>query len=271
MGISRTLIAAAFLLPVACNGLRATLLASPLTERVKKAVASGKGSFDHAALDRLLAKHVTPAGRVRYAALAADRAELRGYLERVAVCDVGQLSRDDALAFLINAYNAYTLELILEHYPVASIRKLPGIDDPWKLPFCKVGGETVTLNFLEHDLLRARELFDEPRIHFAVNCASVGCPILRAGAYTGAAIEKQLDEAVRHCLADPRFFAPKGGEIGVTSILAWYGKDFTRKHESVATFLLPYVTGEARKLLEEKGDAVLTYLDYDWGLNDAAG
>ncbi|MFQ5653182.1 MAG: DUF547 domain-containing protein [Planctomycetota bacterium] len=249
----------------ACSAPRASLEEKhPLTVAVKKGIAEGAAAFDHSAFDALLKKHVTPDGSVDYEGLRARHKDLGRYLERIGAADLSTLPRDELLAFLINAYNAWTLDLILDHYPLKSIREL---DTPWKKPRCRVGGETVSLDFIEHSLLRVEELFDEPRVHFAVNCASLGCPPLRAGAFTARGISRQLDEAVRAALRNPRQLVVKGDRVGVTAILSWFGSDFTRKHGTLASFLIPHAPPEAAAILRKRGDDAIFFLDYGWELN----
>ncbi|MCI0652815.1 MAG: DUF547 domain-containing protein [Planctomycetes bacterium] len=252
----------------ACSVPAASVKKGPLTDQVQAGIRSGTGTFEHSELDALLVSMVTAAGRVEYAKLKSERAKLQSYLARLDGADLSALSREHLLALLINAYNAYTIDLILEHYPLASIKDVPG-GTPWKLEFCKLGGNTVSLDFIEHNLLRPSELFGDPRIHFAVNCASIGCPLLRRGAYRGEEIDKQLDESIRNCMADPRYLSVSDRTVKVTKVLQWFAGDFKDKYGSVSKFLLPYVTGEAAAILEQEGDGALDYLDYDWSLNDA--
>ena len=153
----------------------------------------------------------------------------------------------------------------MRNYPTDSIKK---ISKPWDTDFARVGGNTVSLNFLEHNLLRPRELFDDPRMHFAINCASIGCPLLRAGAYTGKGIDKQLDEAVRRCLNDARYAKVDGDKVRVTKVLEWFKGDFDSKYGSLAKFLLKYLPAEAKGVLEKRGEGAIAFFAYDWGLND---
>jgi hypothetical protein len=255
-------------LPVACGPARGVDAEDPLTRSVQKGLNQGQKTFSHDAFDALLQKHVRPSGRVDYAGLVKDKKELQAYLDQLAGADPASLSRPELLAFFINAYNAYTLKVIVDSYPVKSIRDL---SSPWDTAFCKVGGSTVTLNHIEHMILRPKELFDDPRMHFAINCASIGCPLLRQGAYTGAGIDKQLDEAVRRAMKDERYLRVSSGGVEVTKILSWFKGDFTEKYGSLAKFLAPHIEeGEAKKILQDKGDSAIDFLGYDWNLNDTA-
>lgn len=249
----------------ACGAPKAEFVEGhPLTAKVTAGVRQGKGTFDHSDFDALLRKYVAAGNRVDYAGLKKDRPTLQKYLGRLATAKVETLSKEELLAFLINSYNAYTLDLIVEHYPVKSIRDIP---NAWKAELYSVAGVKVSLDFIEHSLLRVPELFTEPRIHFGVNCASNGCPPLRPGAYTGPNVRKQLEETTRSALANPTYLQVKDGKVHVTEVLKWFGEDFVRKHGSVAKFLMPYVNEEAKKILAA-GDGALSYLPYDWKLND---
>ncbi|MCA8960763.1 MAG: DUF547 domain-containing protein [Planctomycetes bacterium] len=236
----------------------------PLTKLVRAGVEQGKGTFSHDDFDAILRQYVRANGRVDYAGLAKDHGKLKAYLDRLATAKIAELRREEIFALLINAYNAYTLDLIVRNYPLKSIKDL---DKPWDTPFCVVGGEKLTLNDIEHKFLRPKELFDDPRMHFAINCASVGCPPLRAGAYTGKELGKQLDQAVRAALDQERYLRVRDGRVELTKILSWFRDDFVKKYGSVSKFLIPRVGGEAKSILEARGDDALSYQDYDWGLN----
>lgn len=257
----------ALVLHGSCSLSREIDLEDPLTAEVQSGIQDGQGSFDHGVFDALLRSHVRESGRVDYAGLVRDREKLRSVLEGMAAAEVETLSRDELLAFFINAYNAYTLDLIAEHYPVASIKD---IGSPWTTSRCEVGGYTVSLNDIEHRILRPIELFDDPRMHFAINCASVGCPLLRPEAYVGSRIDDQLESSVKSCLRDSRYVALGSGEVEVSRILSWFKEDFVEKHGSLSRFLIPYVTDEVAAVLQESGDDAIGFLGYDWSLNDTA-
>lgn len=249
---------------------RAKTLDSPLVSDLEKGRASGDASFDHAPFGALLEKYVSEdAGKVDYAGLKKDRAALDAYLESIARVDAKTLDTSEQKALLINAYNAYTLELILENYPgVESIRDL---DKPWDSSRYKVAGYTLSLNDIEHGLLRP--IYKDPRIHFVVNCASIGCPALRATHYSGddEELEKQLEDATKSTLNNARYVSIRGDEVAVTKILKWYGEDFTDSSfqghaESVLAYIARYNDAVAKKV--EEGDPEITFLDYNWKLND---
>lgn len=178
-------------------------------------------------------------------------------------------------AFLINAYNAHTLALISDApADTASIRDLGGIlRSPWKQPIAPLLGKTRTLDDIEHGLLRGARGFSEPRIHFAVNCASVGCPALRPEAYTASRLDAQLDDQTRRFLRDRtrnRVASRHPLRLELSSIFDWYGKDFDTAG-GVRAFLARY-PGELGLDAKEvqalrRGEGELDYLDYDWRLN----
>ena len=234
----------------------------------------------------LLDAHVEPvsqgqATRFDYAGMQQDRAVLDRYLERLAGVtrasfDAWPASRQ--LAFLINAYNAWTVELVLTAYPeLDSIRDLGNwFRSPWERRFVSLFGEQWTLDELEHDLIRGSDRYREPRIHFAVNCASIGCPALSERAYTGDDLEAQLEAATRRFLSDRSRNRFEDGRLRVSRIFDWYREDFAsgwRGADSLGAFLARYadalgLTAEQAQRLEA-GETPITFLPYDWGLNDA--
>ncbi len=250
----------------------------------------GHAAFDHghAAWDALLKKHVVVsasgvASSVRYAGLQAERAQLRGYLDALAAVtpdEYGRWTRAQRLAFLINAYNAWTVELVLTRYPdLASIKDLGSVlQSPWKKKIVRLLGDTRSLDDLEHGLIRAPGAFDDPRIHVAVVCASIGCPMLRDEAYTAERLEAQLDDALRRFLSDRsrNRYDAGSGTLRVSRIFDWYRKDFEQGHQGYAS-LKDVFARHADRLADREdarariraGDYRLDFLPYDWALNDA--
>lgn len=242
-------------------------------------------AFDsgHAAWTALLEQHVRwnslgTSSTVDYAGFARDHDALRAYL--AALTEVPRSRFDgwpeaERQAFLINAYNAFTVDLILTRYPdIDSIKDLGGLfSSPWKQRFFSLLGETRTLDEVEHGLLRGAPGFHEPRIHFAVNCASIGCPALRPEAYVGARLDAQLEEQTVRFLRDRsrnRFdIEAEPGTLVVSKIFDWYAGDFGS--DSALEFLLRYAEhlGDdepARRRLRA-GNIEIDYSDYDWNLN----
>ncbi len=253
--------------------------------------ATALAAFDHghAAWDRLLAEHVSwvrggVASRVDYAGLQRDREALQAYLGELSAVSPEQFqgwSRDQRLAFLINAYNAFTVELILTEYPeIDSIKDLGGwFSSPWKQRFFTLLGEERHLDWIEHERIRAPGVYNEPRIHFAVNCASIGCPALRPDAFTAQRLDAQLQDSTERFLADRtrNRYAPEDNALEVSSIFDWYAEDFERGWlgiDSVRGFLAGYAeqladAPEHRSRIQAR-ETGLDYLDYDWELNDTA-
>lgn len=250
--------------------------------------ASSAQDIDNTAWDALLAAHVqTPDGGkstwVDYQGMMQDRQKLTEYLNHLA--GVGQaefdkLPRDDQLAFLINAYNAWTVELILTGWPnLKSIRDLGGFfSSPWKKSFVILLGETRTLDDIEHELIRGSGRYREPRIHFAVNCASIGCPALRAEAYTGARLKAQLHEQTVLFLSDPQRNRIEAGELWLSAIFDWYREDFEKGWQGfqrLEDFLIAYrdALGLSDTMVRQlrSGDMDIEHLDYDWRLNAKPG
>ena len=250
----------------------------------------GQAAFDHghAAWDALLKKHVVvsasgSASTVRYAGLQADRGQLQSYLDALSAVPGGEYrgwTRSEQLSFLINAYNAYTVELILGRYPdLASIKDLGSVlQSPWRKKFFRLLGESQHLDGIEHELIRAPGAFDDPRIHFAVVCASIGCPMLRNEAFTPGELDAQLDDGLRRFLSDRtrNRFDTASGTLKVSRIFEWYRKDFERGHKGFDTLQAVFArhadqlaeTAEARARIRA-GSYRLEFLPYDWALNGA--
>lgn len=223
-------------------------------------------TFDHAPFDKLLKEFVDERGLVDYAGLKKRSDALDAYLQTIADAKADSLTGDEYLAFLINAYNAYTLKLIIQHYPIDSIRS---IDEPWKGPEWNVAGKMLTLDALEHEQIRVQ--FDEPRIHFALVCAAIGCPILRREAYTAEKLEAQLADQMRYSHTHDRWFRFDAANdvVHLTKLYDWYGGDFLKHADSVLAYVARY-SPELKKRLERKGLPRIEWIEYDWSLNDQA-
>jgi len=219
-------------------------------------------AMDHSQWNGLLQQHVVPvepgpaqrygvvAGsstQVSYAGFATHRTQLKEYLN--ALSDIRQSTfenwpKADQLAFLINAYNAWTIELILTKYPdLKSIKDLGSFfSSPWSKKIIPLLGKHLSLDDVEHQLIRNSGRYNEPRIHFAVNCASIGCPALRGEAYEGSKIEQQLEDQTKQFLADSSRNRFKAGKLHVSSIFKWYRDDFEKgwgSYHSLEAFLQP--------------------------------
>ncbi len=218
--------------------------------------------------------------KVDYEKLANDRNVLDNYLKEVESVrkeTFNNWSEDDQMAFLINAYNGFTLELILSKYPdIESIRDLGGLifSSPWDKKFFTLFGEDATLNHIENDLLRRN--YNEPRIHFAINCASISCPALSADAYVGSKLEEQLERATKLFLTDSERnrFIKNNNSLEISSIFNWFKNDFVKNAGSVDAFVAPYISDDPEIQLHLKNrstagnfTATTKFLEYDWGLN----
>jgi hypothetical protein len=219
---------------------------------------------DHSPFTTLLAKYVVEDG-VRYAAWqtdAADREALSAYVAALAAAKPSELTRYQRLAFWINAYNALTLDMLLEHYPVKSIRD---IDSAWKRKVTTVEGRELSLDEIEHDIIRKE--WKEPRVHFALNCAAASCPPLRPEAYDGPRLHEQLEEQTRAFLADAmENRGDEKGRLRLSRIFDWYREDFEQEKVSLFHWLRPYLAGlEGR----DSADVRIHFEDYDWRLNES--
>lgn len=223
-------------------------------------------TFDHAAFDTLLKAHVDRDGWVNYEALARDAARLDAYLATLAQADLPALSRNERLALLINAYNAATLRLILDHWPLKSIMDIPE-QKRWKAERWTIGGRKTSLDALENEWIRPE--FKEPRVHFALNCASIGCPPLRPEAYTGDKLDRQLEDQTRHALRSERWLkvSANGANVHATKIFEWYAADFGPTERDRLTFIGRYAPPVAKRLSANQ-PVELAYLNWDWALND---
>ena len=259
-----------FLLVVACAP-RSELLDSPIVDELRAGWDQGSVEVDHSTYEALLQDFVDPeAGTVDYQGLSERRTELESYLGVLAGLDLTTIGRDEQLALLINAYNAYTLWLILENYPgVESIRDL---SNPWTTERYAVGGYTLSLDQIEHGLIRP--LYLDERIHFVVNCAAVDCPHLADFAFTGAEIEAQLEERTRAILRDPKFLRVEGDRLMLPKVMDWYSRDFLSDEfrgaaASLQEYVRPYVTDEVRAFIDAAGGTPrMGFLEYNWALND---
>jgi len=223
-------------------------------------------SFDHSKLDTLLHKHVDQDGWVDYEGLQGDTARLNEYITSLGRAPFDRLGRDEKLALLINAYNAFTLRLILDHYPVRSIKDIRA-SKRWDDKRWRIGEAVFSLNQIEHEQIRPK--FAEPRVHFALVCAAIGCPKLRNEAYQADRVEQQLEDQTRYAHSHDRWFRfdKKKGVVYLTKLYDWYQGDFEQAADSVREFAARYAP--ALKQALRRGDRLRTaWLDYDWTLND---
>jgi hypothetical protein len=242
-------------------------------------------TFDHsyAAWDVLLKKHVkwlpdNKQSRANYKGFAADRAELKKVLESFSAVSAAQFaafSKEQQMVFLINAYNAFTVEIILTKYPeIKSIKELGSFNrGPWKNEFFTLLGEKHHLDWIEHEQLRPK--YAEPRVHVAVNCASIGCPALFPEAFTAPKLDAMLEDGMRRFVGDRTRNKFEGGKLQVSNIFKWFKEDFEKgnkgfaKLEDVfAKYADLLTTDEAARAQIKAKTVSISHLDYDWSLND---
>jgi len=256
--------------------LAAAACGAPASERatgavaadMDRALATGSGSFENGLWGSILAGGVR-GGLVDYAYVATREADLSAYLSAVASVDLGSLAPPELEALLINAYNALTVRAILDHPNVSSIREIDGV---WTKLEWTVGGHSLTLDGIEHTLLRP--FFRDPRIHFVVNCASRSCAPLPPWACAGAELDAQLEGQARAFLTDRANVRVDGGSLVVSRYFDWYGDDFVRegwepRAATIAGFIARYATPDVTAAIEADPAIRVTFEDYDWSLNAA--
>lgn len=212
--------------------------------------------FNHSLWNSLLQKHVSSQGNVNYKGFKADESKLKIYFQSLSDnTPQDSWTKAEKLAYWINAYNAFTVKLIIDRYPVKSIKD---ISSPWNQRFIKLGDKTYSLNDIEHKILRK---MDEPRIHFGIVCASVSCPKLQNTAFESSKIEVQLSNATKEFLADPARNNLSQNSIRISKIFKWFAKDF-KKGGSLIDFLNKYSE------ITISQNASKRYKNYDWNLNE---
>lgn len=232
-----------------------------------KAFYSKSDPITHEIWDDILKKHVTEEGWLDYQGVQRDSDQFKSYLKLLSDNHPNPdvWSRNERLAYWINAYNAFTVELILDNYPLESIKDIkkgiPFINGVWDIEFINIEGQEYSLNNLEHGIIRPK--FNEPRIHFAVNCASFSCPVLRNEAFTARKLDEQLTDAAKTFLSDPLRNKVDPQYPKLSKIFTWFKGDFTNDGS-----LIEYVNQFTTTPIESNAD--VEFLDYDWALNDAA-
>ncbi|CAN7397028.1 MULTISPECIES: DUF547 domain-containing protein [unclassified Variovorax] len=245
--------------------------------------------FDHAhaAWTSLLRKHVVllrggAASRVHYSGFASDRAALKRYLDELSTVTESAFSgfgKPQQQAFLLNAYNAFTVELVLTKYRgLKTIKDLGNLlSSPWTPKWIPLLGTSVSLDDIEHEMLRARGRYDDPRVHFALNCASIGCPMLREEAYVAERLDAQLEQQTRRFLSDRarNRFNEQRDRIELSKVFDWYGADSRLGHHGIGSLTdlaaryaeLPADSPAHRERIRG-GKVGIVFIDYDWALND---
>ncbi len=253
--------------------------AEDLAQRFAPSVAASSATVDHTAWDKLLKSYVRTAAdgvnRVDYAAFKmSGHTALKSYIAEITRVDVATLNKAEQFAIWANLYNAMTVDVVLDAYPVSSIKdiRLGGglvatiTGGPWKSKIVTVSGVPLSLDDIEHQIMRP--VFRDARVHYAVNCASIGCPNLATEAFTGAALEKQLDAAARAFVNHPRGFQHSDGAIVASSIYDWFVADFGGSAAGVVAHARRYAEPKLKAALQAA--AGIESYDYNWSLNDVA-
>ena len=230
-----------------------------------KDYASNAQPIVHATWDSLLQKYVKKDGLVDYEGFIKDSVQFNRYLNLLKTNhpNPDNWTKEERLAYWINAYNAFTVKIIIDNYPTTSIKKIkpgiPFVNSVWDIKFIEIEGQTYDLNNIEHGIIRAK--FEEPRIHFAVNCASISCPKLLNRAYEPTTLEAQLTAAAKDFLTDANRNIIKKDRVQLSKIFFWYRGDFVKDMK-----LIEYINQYSS--IEVSKDAKVRYLDYDWNLNE---
>ena len=219
----------------------------------------------HGEWDALVKKHVSKNGMVDYQGFLKDKKQLQVYLDKLSANrPTSKWSKNEKMAFWINAYNAFTVKLILDHYPINSIKDIkkgiPFVNSVWDIAFIPMGKEKIDLNYIEHTILRKE--FKDPRIHAAINCASFSCPLLRNEAYYASRLDEQLNDAMRKFVNDSQRNQLDKSNIKISKIFSWFAGDFKLNGSSVVDYLNKY----AKKRVQP--NAKIDFLEYQWELND---
>jgi hypothetical protein len=252
--------------------------AATVTETFSTAKAGSTVTVDHSAWTRLLSAYVVASAdginRVRYSDFKRDDHQaLKAYVTSLEAVDVAALGRPEQWAYWANLYNAKTIDIVLDAYPVKSIKDISlggGLvaaftGGPWKAKVVKVAGQDLSLDDIEHGILRP--VFKDPRVHYSVNCASIGCPNLMREAFTGAKLDAQLDAGAKAYINNSRGISVSGGRVMASSIYDWFGADFGGPAGVIA-----HARRHAEPALKQKLESITTIssYDYNWSLNDVA-
>ena len=235
--------------------------------RVGQSVPLSSEAPHHALFDEVLQARVNAEGQVDYAGLKASPEKLETYLDRLASADLAALSYYEQLAFWLNAYNALVIKGVVDRYPTTSVRSVKPFGGFFSRLKFQVAGKPYTLNEIEHDVIRAE--FVDARVHFALVCASAGCPTLENRAFFPDTLEERLETATFNFVANPEKVRLERSErrLYLSKIFKWYAADFTEGYAGVTDFLADYLPPDDAEFLETE-EVELHYLDYDWTLND---
>ncbi len=271
----------------ACSTFQGYVERSAITKPVlsfQEFADADKASFqrvDHSPLDRFLSKYLVTtepdhpiglgANFIRYQEVTAqDKQQLDAYIDSLQATQVSALNRNEQLAFWINLYNAETIRRVIENAPVASIRSIQSspldLKGPWNDVRLNVEGTDLSLDQIENNIVRP--VFSDPRIHYGLNCAAIGCPNLRAQAYKGVSVEASLDEQARKFINTERGVKIENGKVTASRIFLWYDIDYGESEADVLNHIRQYASPDLKKALTGVTD--ISGYDYDWDINDAA-
>ncbi len=273
-----------FLFPIllilsSCGGFNNSINIGGETQQTQIATTTSAKPFNYKNYNLILKEYVNSQGLVDYKKLKENRQQLDEFnstIGAVSTSTYNYWTDSEKIAFLINAYNSITLESIIDNYPTKSIRNIIGV---WKIRKFDVAGEKMTLDHIEHQILRKE--FNQPGIHVALVCAAISCPPLRQEAYTGKQLEKQLDDQAKKFLGNSQGFRvdSQNNAIYLSSIFKWFGEDFEKNYgqtenieglnkteTAIVNYASQYVNSQAQKFLE-KGGYKVKYSNYDWSLN----
>ena len=273
-----------FLFPIllilsSCGGFNNSINIGGETQQTQIATTTSAKPFNYKNYNLILKEYVNSQGLVDYKKLKENRQQLDEFnstIGAVSPSTYNSWTDSEKIAFLINAYNSITLESIIDNYPTKSIRNIIGV---WKIRKFDVAGEKMTLDHIEHQILRKE--FNQPGIHVALVCAAISCPPLRQEAYTGKQLEKQLDDQAKKFLGNSQGFRvdSQNNAIYLSSIFKWFGEDFEKNYgqtenieglnkteTAIVNYASQYVNSQAQKFLE-KGGYKVKYSNYDWSLN----
>lgn len=275
--LARTLPRLAAVVAVSCGFTLATPAAAAApSDLFKRHNPGSQVEIDHSDWDGLLKTYVVtdPTGlnRVDYSRFKNDgHPQLKSYLAKIQAVDVAQLRRSEQFALLANLYNAKTIDVVLDAFPIKSIKDINlggGLlsvvtGGPWKAKVIRLNGADLSLDDIEHGILRP--VFKDPRVHYAVNCASVGCPNLQREAFTGRALDAQLDAAARAYVNSARGFRLENGKLAASSIYSWFKDDFGGSDKGVLAHAARYAEAQLALMLHRTRSIDEFY--YDWSLN----
>jgi len=260
---------------VACLAPKSEPIGGDIASVIERGIERGNAQFDHTLWDEILQVYAKEGGRrFDYSGLKREESNLDTYLDALSKADIVALERNEILALFSNAYNAYTVKTVLEQLSddgAPQIQSIRDISDVFDLEKNNVGGFNLSLNNIEHNILRP--FFKDPRLHFAVNCASASCPPMPTRAFTGKNVNEQFEALTRTTLSSPDYIRVRGNRLEVTKLMEWYGSDFVTAgykgaEKDLASFILKYTNDEVRNWIKTQGSPVpIEFMNYDWTLN----